>query len=242
MTPRLELRGVGRVFRGGAGVHGIDLRVEPGTIHAIVGLNGAGKTTLMRCALGMLRPDDGAVLLEGVEIGSAPPELFARVGHLVEHPLAYGELTGRDNLLLSARLHGAGRRSAEVVDAALAEFGLEPYLSVRVRAMSLGNRHRVGLAAALQHHPAIVVLDEPTNALDPAGIIRLREALERRAVAGAGILVSSHHLDEVSRIADVITVINRGRVIGSLPTGGSELERAFFEALHADDRATGAAA
>jgi ABC-2 type transport system ATP-binding protein len=86
------------------------------------------------------------------------------------------------------------------------------------------------------------VLDEPTNALDPAGVIRLREALERRAAEGSGILVSSHHLDEVSRIADVITVINRGRVIGTLPAGGAELERAFFDILHRDDLATGAAA
>ena len=242
MTARLELRGVSRSFRGGAGIHDVDLRVEPGQIHAIVGLNGAGKTTLMRCAFGMLRPDTGTVTLDGHELGAAPAGLWSRAGHLVEHPLAYGELTGRDNLVLAARLHGAGRGASAMVDAAIAEFGLEAYRAVRVRAMSLGNKHRVGLAAALQHHPDIVVLDEPTNALDPAGVIRLREALERRAAAGAGILVSSHHLDEVSRIADVITVVNRGRVIGTLPAGGAELERAFFDVIHADDLATGAAA
>jgi ABC-2 type transport system ATP-binding protein len=241
-TPRLELRGVSRVFRGGAGIHDVDLRVEPGQIHAIVGLNGAGKTTLMRVAFGMLRPDAGTVTLDGCDLRAAPPELWARTGHLIEHPLAYGELTARDNLLLAARLHGAGRLAPAMVDAAIAEFGLEPYRAVRVRAMSLGNKHRVGLAAALQHDPGIVVLDEPTNALDPAGVIRLREALERRAASGAGILVSSHHLDEVSRIADVITVINRGRVIGTLPPGGTELEQAFFDAIHRDDVTTGAAA
>jgi ABC-2 type transport system ATP-binding protein len=240
--PRILLQGVSRSFRGGAGIHDIDLRVEPEQIHAIVGLNGAGKTTLMRVALGMLRSDVGTVTLDGHGLRAAPSHLWSRAGHLVEHPLAYGELTGRDNLLLAARLHGAGRRAPELVDAAIAEFGLEPYRSVRVRAMSLGNKHRVGLAAALQHDPAIIVLDEPTNALDPAGVIRLREALERRAAAGAGILVSSHHLDEVSRIADVITVINRGRVVGTLPPGGSELEQAFFDVIHRDDLATGAAA
>jgi ABC-2 type transport system ATP-binding protein len=238
---RLMLRGVSRTFRGGAGIRDVDLTVEAGQIHAIVGLNGAGKTTLMRVAFGMLRADSGTVTLDGVDLRAAPPSLWADVGHLIEHPLAYGELTGRDNLLLAARLHGAGRRAPAMVDAAIAEFGLEPYRVVRVRAMSLGNKHRVGLAAALQHDPRIVVLDEPTNALDPAGVIRLREALERRAAVGAGILVSSHHLDEVSRIADVITVINRGRVIGTLPAGGAELERAFFDILHQDDLATGAA-
>lgn len=239
---RLELRGVSRVFRGGAGIHGIALRVEPGQIHAIVGLNGAGKTTLMRVAFGMLRADSGTVALDGSDLRAVRRDLWRRAGHLIEHPLAYGELTGRDNLLLAARLHGAGRRAPALVDAAIAEFGLEPYRAVRVRAMSLGNKHRVGLAAALQHDPAIIVLDEPTNALDPAGVIRLREALERRAASGAGILVSSHHLDEVSRIADVITVINRGRVVGTLPPGGAELEQAFFDVIHRDDLATGVAA
>jgi ABC-2 type transport system ATP-binding protein len=239
---RLMLRGVSRTFRGGAGIRDVDLTVEAGQIHAIVGLNGAGKTTLMRVAFGMLRADSGTVTLDGFDLRAAPRELWTGVGHLIEHPLAYGELTGRDNLLLAARLHGAGRRAPAMVDAAIAEFGLEQYRGIRVRAMSLGNKHRVGLAAALQHDPGIVVLDEPTNALDPAGVIRLREALERRAAAGAGILVSSHHLDEVSRIADVITVINRGRVIGTLPAGGAELERAFFDILHRDDLATGAAA
>lgn len=239
---RLELRGVSRTFRGGAGIHDVDLTVDAGQIHAIVGLNGAGKTTLMRVAFGMLRPDSGTVTLDGFDLRAAPRSLWTGVGHLIEHPLAYGELTGRDNLLLAARLHGAGGRAAEMVDAAIAEFGLEPYRAVRVRAMSLGNKHRVGLAATLQHDPGIVVLDEPTNALDPAGVIRLREALVRRAGLGAGILVSSHHLDEVSRIADVITVINRGRVIGTLPAAGAELERAFFDIIHRDDLATGAAA
>jgi ABC-2 type transport system ATP-binding protein len=229
---RLVVRGVSRSFRGGAGIHDVDLTVEAGQIHAIVGLNGAGKTTLMRVAFGMLRADSGTVTLDGYDLRSAPRSLWSGVGHLIEHPLAYGELTGRENLLLAARLHGAGREAPAMVDAAIAEFGLEQYRGVRVRAMSLGNKHRVGLA----------VLDEPTNALDPAGVIRLREALERRAAEGSGILVSSHHLDEVSRIADVITVINRGRVIGTLPAGGAELERAFFDILHRDDLATGAAA
>jgi ABC-2 type transport system ATP-binding protein len=220
--PRLLLRGVSRTFRGGAGIHDVDLTVEPGQIHAIVGLNGAGKTTLMRVAFGMLRADSGTVTLDGFDLRAAPRRLWTGVGHLIEHPLAYGELTGRDNLLLAARLHGAGRRAPAMVDAGIAEFGLEPYRDVRVRAMSLGNKHRVGLAAALQHDPGIVVLDEPTNALDPAGVIRLRDALER--------------------IADVITVINRGRVIGTLPAGGAELERAFFDVIHRDDVETGAAA
>ncbi|MEO8528516.1 MAG: ABC transporter ATP-binding protein [Pseudolysinimonas sp.] len=235
MSARLALSGVTRVFRGGAGIHEMSLTVDEGEIHAIVGLNGAGKTTLMRVALGLQRPDSGTVQVAGHDIHRVPAVVWARTGHLIEYPLAYGELTGRDNLLLGARLHGAGRDSARIVDDAIDEFGLAKYRDVKVRTMSLGNRQRVGLASALQHFPDLAALDEPTNALDPAGTIRLREALLRRAAAGAGILVSSHHLDEVSRIADRITIVNGGRLIGTLEPGRPNLEHEFFEAVHADD-------
>lgn len=240
---RLDARGLVREFADGAGVHGVDLTIAPGEIHAIVGLNGAGKTTLMRLALGMLRPQSGTVRIDGIEIADAPASVWARVGQLVEHPLAYAELDGRSNLIVAARLHGIGRSAAgELVDRAIIEFELARHAKVRASRLSLGNRQRVGLAAALQHDPALIVLDEPTNALDPAGVILLREALLRRARAGAGILVSSHHLDEVARIADRITVVNSGRAIGSLDPAGLDLERAFFAMLHADDRHREAAA
>lgn len=242
-TPRFEARAVARAFRGGAGVHGIDLDVAAGEIHAIVGLNGAGKTTLMRLLLGMLRPDAGAVRVCGVEVAVADAATWARVGQLVEHPLAYAELTGRANLEVAARLHGLGPRGIRAaVDRAIEEFDLARYAGVRASRLSLGNRQRVGLAGALLHEPEAIVLDEPTNGLDPAGVIVLRESLLRRAAAGAGILVSSHHLDEVARVADRITVVNDGRVIGSLDPGGFDLERAFFALVHADDEARRAAA
>jgi ABC-type multidrug transport system, ATPase component len=232
-TVRIQARGLTRDFGGGAGVYGIDLEVAAGEIHALVGLNGAGKTTLMRLLLGMLRPDAGTVLLNG-----RPPEpgAWSRVGHLVETPFAYGELDGRTNLMLAARLHGVPvPEAARMVHSVLTELNLARYARVRARRLSLGNRQRLGLAAALQHHPEIIVLDEPTNALDPAGVILLREALVRRAAAGAGVLVSSHHLDEVARVAHRITVINGGRVIGSLDPHGIDIERSFFALVHADD-------
>jgi ABC-2 type transport system ATP-binding protein len=231
---RISARGLSRGFGGGAGVHDIDLDVAAGEIHAIVGLNGAGKTTLMRLLLGMLRPDAGEVRIGGSPLREVP---WARVGHLVETPLAYGDLDGETNLRLGARLHGVPPDQAEAtVHNVLTELDLGRYAAVRARRMSLGNRQRLGLAAALQHHPDVVVLDEPTNALDPAGVILLREALLRRCSAGAGILVSSHHLDEVARIAHRITVINNGRVIGALDPHGVDIERAFFALVHADDQ------
>lgn len=240
--PRVELRGVRREFRGGAGVHGVDLAIAPGEIHALVGLNGAGKTTLMRLMLGMLRPDAGEVHIDGMRMDDLAPATWARVGQLVEQPLAYGELDVRDNLRLAARLHGASRAEASAMaDAAIEELELTRYARVRARRLSLGNRQRVGLASALQHDPALIVLDEPTNALDPAGVILLREAVVRRARSGAGVLVSSHHLDEVARVADRISVINDGRLIGMLDPDTIDLERAFFALVRADDEARSAA-
>jgi ABC-2 type transport system ATP-binding protein len=235
---RIEARSVSRQFAGGAGVRDVDLDVAAGEIHALVGLNGTGKSTLMRLLLGMLRPATGTIRLGGQPLSDAP---WARVGHLIENPLAYGELDGQTNLTLAARLHGVPRRrAAAMVQNILIELNLDRYSAIRARKMSLGNRQRLGLAAALQHHPDIIVLDEPTNALDPAGVILLREALLRRAAAGAGILVSSHHLDEVARVADRITVINSGRTIGTLNPDGVDIERAFFALVHADDTRTAA--
>jgi ABC-2 type transport system ATP-binding protein len=236
MEPRLELTGVVRTFSSGDGVLGVDLRVEPGEVHALVGLNGAGKTTLLRLALGMLRPRAGGVRISGTPLDRLGAGAWARVGHLVDGPLAYPELTVHANLGLAATLHAVPR--AEIrrrVDEAVAELGLEAYAGRRTRALSQGNLQRLGLAAALLHGPELLVLDEPTTALDPRGVILLRGALERRAAAGAGILVSSHHLDEVARIADRITVLNAGRCAGSLDPAGADLERAFFRIVHDDD-------
>jgi ABC-2 type transport system ATP-binding protein len=223
-----------RTFRNGSGVFGVDLQLQPGQVLALVGLNGAGKSTLMRMLLGMLHPDSGEVKLAGYPVARAPASAWAAVGHLVEYPLAYPELSVRRNLQLSARM-----RRVSHVDAAVGrimiEFALEPYRERRSRALSLGNRQRLGLAAALQHDPQVIVLDEPTNTLDPAGVIRLRESLLRRAGDGAAVLVSSHHLDEVARIADRILVINAGRLIGELDPGTPEIERAFFDTVRIDD-------
>jgi ABC-2 type transport system ATP-binding protein len=223
----IRAQGLVRTFPGGAGVHGIDLDVGYGEVHAIVGLNGAGKTTLMRLLLGMLRADSGTVAI-GVP--------WSGVGHTVDEPFAYPDLTTIANLTIAARLRGAPKaKVGEVVAAAIAELGLEAYGTRRARTLSQGNRQRLNLAAALQHQPRVLVLDEPTSALDPRGVILLREALLRRAADGAGVLVSSHHLDEVARIADRITVINHGEVVGSLDPGGRDIERDFFDLVLADD-------
>ena len=229
----LRLRSVGYTYKGGAGVHDLDLDVRAGEVHALVGLNGAGKSTLMKLVLGMLRPQRGAVEVLGCDVAHAGRTVWADVGALVEHPLTYGELDAATNLALAARLHGTPPREiSRAVDEAFDELDLTRYADVRVRRLSAGNAQRVGLAAALAHGPRLLVLDEPTTALDPAGIILLREALLRRAAAGVGVLVSSHHLDEVARIADRISVIADGRLVGSLDPDGVDIERAFFAKVH----------
>ncbi len=223
---------VSRRFPGGAGVTDLTFAIAPGEIVALIGLNGAGKTTLMRLALGMLRPEQGEVRLFGSPLAALPAAAWAQVGALIEVPLAYPELTVRDNLLIGCRLHGSDPRR---VEEALQAWQLAPLAERRFRRLSLGNRQRTGLAVALQHDPRLIVLDEPSNSLDPASVILLREQLLRRAADGAAVLVSSHHLDEVARIADRVLLMNAGRVIGELDTTGVDLERAFFERIRQDD-------
>jgi ABC-2 type transport system ATP-binding protein len=236
----LRLTGARRAFAGDAAVDGLDLTVRTGEIHAVVGLNGAGKSTLMRLALGMLRPDAGTVVLhlpgtDEVPAWRAPSSVWARVGHLVEAPFAYPELTVTEMVEAAARLRGLSRDAAGPA-AQRVVHGLElgRWSGRSTRALSMGNRQRLGLACATVHDPRLLVLDEPTTALDPAGVLLVRTWLQRTRDAGTGVLVSSHHLDEVARVADRITVLHRGRAIGALAPDGVDLERQFFGLVYAN--------
>lgn len=228
----LHFENVTATYRGGAGVHDLNFSISAGEIVALIGLNGAGKTTLMRLALGMLRPKQGEVRVLDHALAALPDRTWREVGHLVEGPLAYPELTVRDNLRVARLLQ---RADPGVAATSLAEWNLASLADRRFSRLSLGNRQRVALAGALQHHPRLIVLDEPSNALDPKGVITLRDLLKRRAREDAAVLVSSHHLDEVARVADRILVMNSGTLIGEIDPRGSELERTFFETVHRDD-------
>ncbi len=239
-TTPLRAEGVRKTFGPERALDGVDLSLAAGEIHALVGLNGAGKTTLMRVLLGMTRPDTGRVLLDlpgtggPVPVGGVPAAAWAGVGHLIETPFTYAELTVTETVRAAALLRGvpaddAGRAAAAVID----DLALTHWAQRRTRTLSLGNRQRVGLACALVHAPRVLVLDEPSNALDPAGVLRVRRRLLVAADDCAAVLVSSHHLDEMARIAHRITVLHRGRVVGALPPGGADLERAFFAMVYA---------
>ncbi len=241
----VRVSGTHRAFAGEVAVAGLDLSVRAGEIHAIVGLNGAGKSTLMRLVLGMLRPDAGVVTLRlpgqaEVSAWQAPPSVWAQVGHLVEAPFAYGELTVTEMLEAAGRLRGLARPAAGPAAQRMIEaLDLGHWARRSTATLSMGNRQRLGLACAAVHDPRLLVLDEPTTALDPAGVLLVRTWLQRTRDAGAGVLVSSHHLDEVARMADRITVIHRGRAIGGLAPDGFDLERQFFTMVYATEQTGG---
>ena len=236
MDAPLVAENVSRSFGVELAIDRLDLRVEESTIHAIVGLNGAGKTTLMRLLLGMLRPDAGTATIFGHQATSAPASIWARVGHLIETPFAYRELTVQENLMAAAILHGMDYRDAHLaVGRSITEFELGQWAERRAATLSQGNRQRLGLASALVHQPTVVVLDEPANSLDPAGVVFTREILQRLSAQGAAVLVSSHHLDQLARVADHISVMHRGSIVGQLDPSGTNLEETFFETVNTAD-------
>jgi ABC-2 type transport system ATP-binding protein len=190
----------------------VSLRVGAGQIYALLGLNGAGKTTLIRMLLGLVRPTTGAVRLWGVPVGPSSTAVWAGVGYLVETPSAYPELTVRENLHVVRRLRRLD--SDRAVDDVIERLHLEEYADRRAGALSLGNAQRLGLAKALLHRPQLLVLDEPANALDPAGVVEIRDVLGELAQHhGTTILVSSHVLTEVARLATRIGILHHGRLV-----------------------------
>lgn len=203
-------------------VDNLSLRVATGEIYAFLGLNGAGKTTTIRMLLGMVRPTAGDARVLGTEIRPGGRKPWDSVGYLVETPYSYPELSVRENLEAMRRLRPGTEPKA--VDRVIGLLGLTAYADRRSGTLSLGNAQRLGLAKALMHHPRLLILDEPANGLDPAGIVEIRELLlELVRKQGVTVFMSSHILGEVSRLAHRIGIIHRGRLIQELDV--AELER-----------------
>jgi ABC-2 type transport system ATP-binding protein len=196
-------------------VDGVDLTVAPGEIYGFLGRNGAGKSTLIRALLGLLTPTAGTVTLLGTPVhgGRTPASLWARVGYLVEGPGLYPTLTVLDHLRAAARYRRL--TPAAVVDV-VDRLALGDYVDVQARALSLGNRQRLGLALALVHRPALLILDEPANGLDPAGVVDIRTLLRDLADDGTTVFMSTHIITEVARLADRVGIIHAGRLIAEL--------------------------
>jgi ABC-2 type transport system ATP-binding protein len=203
-------------------VEGLSLRVAEGEIYAFLGLNGAGKTTTIRLLLGMVKPTFGYANVLQTRVSPGRSQPWAAVGYMVEDPRAYPELTVYENLEVARRLHPGVLPKA--VGEAIEQMGLTAYADRRAQTLSHGNAQRLGLAKALLHNPRLVILDEPANGLDPAGIVEVREYLQRlRRERGITIFMSSHILAEVARLADRIGIIHQGRLLQELSV--SELER-----------------
>lgn len=187
----------------------LNLEVRRGEIYAFLGRNGAGKTTTIRMMLGLIRPTAGTVRAFGKPIGP-DQEWLRRVGFLVESATAYPNLTVRENLDVQRRLTGAARAATESV---IERLSLAEYADRRAGRLSLGNQQRLSLARALLHSPELIILDEPANALDPAGIVEVRQLLRELAAAGVTVFMSSHILAEVAHLADRIGIVDDGRLV-----------------------------
>ena len=191
-----------------------------------LGPNGAGKTTTIRCLLGLVRPSAGRMTLMGADVQRDLPSVIARVGSIVEAPAMFPRFSGRRNLEILARIHGEG---ATAIDAALERVGLADRAKDRVRTYSLGMKQRLAIAATLLRDPALLILDEPANGLDPAGIVEVRELVRSLGAEGRTIFISSHILSEVQQTADHVAIVAKGKLVTSGPvdevltTGGRGL-------------------
>jgi ABC-2 type transport system ATP-binding protein len=212
----VETSGLTKRFGERVAVDGVDLRVPRGSAFGYLGPNGAGKTTLIRMLLGLTRASAGTMRLLGRPVPAERAAALDRVGAIVEEPRFHRFLSGRENLAIVA---AAREREAHArIAGALARVGLAERADERVASYSLGMRQRLGVARALVADPELLILDEPTNGLDPAGIHEFRGMIGRLVAEGRTVLLSSHLLDEVEKICDAVAIVDHGRVVvqGSL--------------------------
>jgi ABC-2 type transport system ATP-binding protein len=205
----IETRGLSKRYGDGiVAVDGLELRVRRGEVYGFLGPNGAGKTTTLRMLLGLVQPSSGSAVVLGEAPGT--PEGLARVGALVEAPAFYPYLSGRDNLRVLA---GHARVEEERVDAVLDEVRLSERADDRAATYSLGMKQRLGVAAALLKDPELLILDEPTNGLDPAGMAEMRAFMHSLGQGGRTLVLSSHLMGEVEQVSDRVGVIRDGALV-----------------------------
>jgi ABC-2 type transport system ATP-binding protein len=207
----LATRALRKSYGSRQALDGLDLTVPTGVVYGFLGPNGAGKTTTMRLLTGLLRPDGGTIEMLGRPFARSDRRRLFEVGALVESPSFYPYLSGRENLraLASAGARTPGKRVEEVLDIV----GLRDRAGDKVSRYSLGMKQRLGIAGALLSDPQLLLLDEPANGLDPAGIVAMRETLRHLASIGKTVFVSSHLLAEVQQLADVVGIIAAGRLV-----------------------------
>ncbi|MEJ7582584.1 MAG: ABC transporter ATP-binding protein [Acidimicrobiales bacterium] len=216
MKPAIEIAGLRKEYRNlrrgrrRVALDGLDLSVPEGGVFGFLGPNGSGKTTTIRCLLGLVHPSAGSAFVLGAGVPGDLHTVIARIGSIVETPTFFPTMSARRNLSLLGRLDGHGARE---VAAVLARVGLGGREDDLVKGYSLGLRQRLGLAAALLKDPALLILDEPANGLDPAGIREIRVLLRELAAEGRTILLSSHLLGEIEVTCDRVAILDRGRAV-----------------------------
>lgn len=210
----MEITGLRKEYRRRTGrtvaVDGLNLTVPEGGVFGFLGPNGSGKTTTIRCLLGLVRPTAGHARIFGGDVATTLQTALPRIGAIVEAPALFPTMTARENLRLLGRIDGIGARR---VDQVLDQVGLADRANDPVRTFSLGMRQRLGLASALLKDPALLVLDEPANGLDPAGMREVRQLMRQLGDDGRTVFVSSHLLSEVEQTCDSVAILRSGRCI-----------------------------
>lgn len=212
MSTIIQTSHLSKEYNGFYAVKDVSLKINKGEIYGFIGLNGAGKTTTIRMLLGMIRPTNGTCYLKSEKVSLINNHMWQNVGYMVETPHSYPELTVEENLDIFRRLRLISNR--EIVFKVMDQLHLTRYAQKKAKNLSLGNAQRLGIAKALLHSPEILILDEPVNGLDPAGIVEIRELLQDLAFnKGVTILISSHLLSEIAKIATKIGIIHEGQLI-----------------------------
>jgi ABC-2 type transport system ATP-binding protein len=226
--PAIETTGLTKRFGQRTAIDGVDLHVPRGSAFGFLGPNGAGKTTMIRMLLGLTHASAGEMSVLGYRVPSRRAEALARVGAIVEEPRFHGYLSGRENLRLIAAARGPQAR--ELIDPALRRVGLAERADEKVKKYSLGMRQRLGVARCLLADPLVLILDEPTNGLDPGGIQEFREMIRAMVEQeDRTVFLSSHLLDEVEKICDHAAIVDRGKIlmqgsVAELAKGGARHE------------------
>ena len=241
-TPVIETEGLAKVYRRRGGrrtvaLDGLDLTVPEGGVFGFLGPNGSGKTTTIRCLLGLVRATAGRARILGVDVPGGLPVAMRRIGAIVETPALFPTMTARENLRLLGAIDGIGTTS---IDRVLDRVGLAARADDNVRTYSLGMRQRLGLGAALLKDPALLILDEPANGLDPAGIRETRELMRDLGAEGRTVLVSSHLLGEIEHTCDAVAILKRGRCVASGTVESVLGSTAAAYLVRVDDLASGA--
>lgn len=220
----VQIEHLSKKIKGKTIIDDLNLSLFKGEVFGFLGPNGAGKTTTIRMMVGLMKPTQGKVFIDGHDLTSDYTKAIEQVGAIVENPELYSYMTGYQNLVHFARLSkGVSKdRIAEVIE----QVGLKKYINQKVKTYSLGMRQRLGLAQALLHKPKFLILDEPTNGLDPAGIREFRNYLRQIAKEeGVSILVSSHLLSEMELMCDRIGIIQKGKLIDIREVHSKDMEQ-----------------